>query len=766
MAVVLKRDGRRESVSLDKIVKRIRTLVDSPEPRLDQCDVLGIAKTVVTGVHDGVRTSDLDNLAADAAAALASHHHHYAMLAGRIAVSNNQKMTKADFRSIFPFLADDVRAFASAHIEEINATLKFERDFRYDYFGFRTLTRSYLLRNVEGDVVERPQHLLMRVAIGVHVGDLTSALESYDLMAEGYFTHATPTMYHCGTKKPHLASCFLLPVCSDSINGIFDTVSRCAEISKSAGGIGFSVSNVRARGSAISGGSGRSSGLLPMLKCFESTARYVDQGSKRKGAFAAYLEPWHADVRVFIDMKKNHGAEELRARDLFYALWIPDLFMRRVRENSKWSLMCPSQCPDLIDLHGGAFDARYEEYEAAGAVKEVIRAQDLWFAILDAQIETGTPYMLFKDACNRKSNHQHLGTIRSSNLCTEIVQFSSPDEIAVCNLASLALPRFLPEGGNFDFDELARVTRVVTRNLNRVIDRNAYARQEARESNLRHRPLGIGVQGLADVFARPFIPFESPEAAALNCEIFETIYFSALTASCELAQSEGRYESYDGSPLSRGLLQMDFWENVKFSGRWDWAKLRSNLHEHGARNSLLVAPMPTASTAQIMGNTEAFEPPTSNIFVRRVLAGEFVVCNKHLVTALEARGLWSEDMRLRIVAANGSVQDIEEIPEDVRAVFKTAWELSMRTVIQMAADRAPFVDQSQSMNLFVADPTHKKLSAMHFFSWQLGLKTGQYYLRTKPATEAVKVCVPIAFTKAKAKAASEDDEGACEACSA
>ena len=759
---VIKRDGAREPVSFDKILRRVTSLCGG----LANVDPVRVAQRVVQGVHDGVWTSSLDDLASETAAGFASHHPEYSLLAARVAVSNLHKKTRPSVLAVVDQLADDVAAVVRAHSSQIDHELVWERDFRYDYFGFKTLERSYLLRGREDAVIERPQVMLMRVALGIHVDSLADAFETYHLMSSGAFVHATPTMFNSGTRHPHLASCFLLPVMDDSIEGIYETQKRCALISKSAGGIGFSVSNVRAEGSRIQSTGGRSAGILPMLRCYEATARYVDQGGgKRKGAFAAYLEPWHADVRIFLEMKKNHGAEELRARDLFYALWIPDLFMKRVEQNEMWTLFCPSKCPDLVDLYGEAFEARYQAYEATDGVGVArIRAQTLWFSILDSQIETGTPYMLYKDACNRKSNQQNLGTIRSSNLCTEIVQFSSDAEIAVCNLASLSLPHFVSSDGDghltFDYDELQRVTAVITRNLNKVIDRNHYARDEARRSNLRHRPMGIGVQGLADVFAMLDVAFDSERAAEINRTIFETIYFASVSTSCALAQAEGTYASYKGSPAERGLLQYDLW-SVTPSTRLPWDRLKARIAEHGLRNSLLVAPMPTASTAQILGNNECFEPFTSNLYVRRVLAGEFAVINKHLVRRLEALGLWNEDVRLSIIASNGSVQQISSIPENVKHVFKTAWEMSMKTLIDLSADRAPFVDQSQSLNLFVAAPSHTKLSSMHFYGWKRGLKTGMYYLRTRPAADAVKVTVPVSKCRT-----GENEESGCEMCSA
>jgi ribonucleoside-diphosphate reductase alpha subunit len=742
---VLKRDGRSEAVSFDKILTRIESLCKG----LERVDVVRVAQRVVQGIHQGVRTTELDALAAETAAALSTHHPQYARLAGRIAASNLQKQTGASLEALARVhYAPEVASFYHAHREAIERSIRWERDLEYDIFGFKTLERSYLLRDPNTrEVMERPQAMLMRVALGVHCGDLPRALETYELLSVGAFTHATPTMFNAGTRYPHLASCFLLPVEDDSIEGIFETVKKCAVISKAAGGIGLSVSNVRASGSSISTTGGQSAGLLPMLRTFESTARYVDQGGgKRKGAFAVYLEPWHLDMACFLDLKKNHGAEETRVRDLFYALWIPDVFMRRVEQDGEWTLFCPSECGALVELHGAAFEAAYADCEArkASLRHTTMRAQELWFAILDAQVETGTPYLLYKDAANAKSNHQHLGTIRSSNLCTEIIQYSSADEIAVCNLASISLPRCV-RADALDFDQLASVVRVVTRNLDVVIDRNAYARPEARTSNERHRPMGIGVQGLADVFAMLEIPFDSEEAQALNRDIFEVLYYEALSESCALAREKGPYPSYEGSPASRGKLQFDLWGATPtgVGGRCDWGALRASIATHGLRNSLLVAPMPTASTAQILGNNECFEPFTSNVYVRRVLAGEFAVVNKHLVHALERRGLWSDAVRTSIVAHNGSVQAIEAIPSEVRALFKTAWELKMRTVLDMAAARAPYIDQSQSLNLFVAEPTHAKLTSMHFYAWKKGLKTGVYYLRSRPAVDAVKVTVPV-----------------------
>lgn len=759
MVTIIRANGDREEVKLDKILERIR----SQSRDLSHVDAVRVSKRVVQGVCDGVTTATLDHLAADTAASLCSVHPEYSLLAARISVSRLHKETSGYMRDLFHMMDEECISFIVQNEETIHDAMVWERDFQYDYFGFRTLTRSYLIRDSSGGrIVERPQQMYMRIAVGIHCGNLERTLETYEYMSSRKFTHATPTMFNAATKFPHLASCFLLPIGDDSIEAIMETNKRCALISKSAGGIGFSISNVRSSGSRIHSTGGTSSGLLPMLKCFESTARYVDQGGgKRKGAFAAYLEPWHPDVFTFLDMKKNHGIEELRARDLFYALWIPDLFMRRVEENGTWSLFCPKKCPDLVDKYGGSFDAAYLDYERTdGVATRTVQAQTLWFAILDAQIESGNPYMLYKDACNEKSNQKNLGTIRSSNLCTEIVQYSSTEEIAVCNLASVSLPSCV-QGTEFSHVELANIVRIMTRNLNCVIDRNVYAREEAKRSNFRHRPIGLGVQGLADVFALLDIPFDGEEARRLNTELFETIYFTALQTSCELAREYGPYDSYPGSPVSQGILQMDMWPGGvdKCTNRWDWTQLRADIAAHGVRNSLLVAPMPTASTAQIMGNNECFEPFTSNIYVRNVLAGEYTVINKHLVRALDALGLWNDDMRQSIIAAEGSVQSIPGIPDAVKAVYKTAWEISMRTILDMSADRGVFVDQSQSLNLFSSDPTHKSLSSMHFYGWKKGLKTGLYYLRTRAATSAVKITVDATKTCSRA-------DPDCLACSA
>lgn len=746
---VTKRDGTTEPVSFDEITNRIESLCKD----LKNVNVTLVTQKVIAGMKNGVKTSELDDLSAETSAYLTVQHHEYSMLAARIVVSNLHKMTSGSVKSVLPYLNDNTNKFVEKHMEVMDTTLNHENDFGYDYFGVKTLTKAYLYRDPKTkEIIERVQVMLMRVAAGIHADsdDIDACLETYKYMSEKYFTHATPTMFNAGTSHPQLASCFLMPVCEDSIEGIFDTLKRCALISKSAGGIGLSVTNVRAKGSHIASTNGTSNGLAPMARVLDAVARYVDQGGgRRKGSIALYIETWHADIMDFLDLKKNHGKEELRARDLFYALWVSDLFMKRVEEDGVWSLFCPNDTPELVDSWGETFETKYKEYEREGKAREVIKAQKLWFAILDSQIETGTPYMLFKDACNRKSNHNHLGTIRCSNLCTEIVEYSSADEVAVCNLASIALPKFVNTitGGKcfskegtktFNFDLLRTIVHVVTNNLNRVIDTSYYPIPEARASNLAHRPIGIGVQGLADVFMMMGFAFDSEEAKELNKLIFETIYFAALEKSCELAQKFGPYDSWMGSEVQRGKLQFDMWGVVP-SSTLEWGALREKIKQHGLRNSLLVAPMPTASTAQILGNNECFEPYTSNIYSRRVIAGDFAVVNTHLIDRLQKLDLWSEDVRKQIIMNNGSVQAIDCIPDDVKRIFKTAWELKMRTLIDMAADRGAFIDQSQSLNLFVAEATHSKLTSMHFYAWKRGLKTGMYYLRTKPAADAIKV---------------------------
>lgn len=780
--LVVKRDGRTEPVQFDKITARIKKLCYELHESVDPTKV---AMRVIEGVYDGVTTTELDNLAAEVAATNAVTHPDYASLASRIAVSNLHKGTKKSFAETMEDLytyvdpitgenaslvANDVIEIIRDNAEFLDSQIIYDRDFNYDYFGFKTLERSYLLK-INNEIVERPQHMLMRVAVGIHKDDLDAVVETYNGLSEGWFTHATPTLFNSGTPKPQMSSCFLLTTQEDSISGIYDTLKQCAKISQNAGGIGLSIHDIRATGSYIKGTNGTSNGIVPMLRVFNDTARYVDQGGgKRKGSFAIYIEPWHADIHDFLDLKKNHGKEEQRARDLFYALWIPDLFMKRVEENGEWTLMCPNECPGLADNHGAAFEKLYTKYEAEGKGRKTIKAQDLWFKILESQIETGTPYMLYKDAANGKSNQQNLGTIRSSNLCTEIIEYTAPDEVAVCNLASLALPKYVNDGA-FDHEKLFQVTYQVTKNLNRIIDRNYYPIPEARNSNMRHRPIGLGVQGLADVFILMRHPFDSDEARALNREIFETIYYAACTASKDLAKEEGAYETFKGSPASEGRLQFDLW-GVTPTDRWEWDVLKDEIKEHGMRNSLLLAPMPTASTAQILGNNECFEPYTSNIYTRRTLSGEFIIVNKHLLRDLTKLGLWDDDMKNRIISANGSIQNINEIPDNLKALYRTAWEIPQRALIDMSADRGAYICQSQSLNVFMENVNTAKLTSMHFYSWKKGLKTGMYYLRTKAATDAIKFTVDKKYktapqTEAPRKSIQEmtDEEQAAMACS-
>ncbi|KAL4578035.1 hypothetical protein LXL04_014150 [Taraxacum kok-saghyz] len=786
---VVKRDGRQEAVHFDKITARLKKL--SYGLSIDHCDPVLVSQKVCAGVYKGVTTSQLDELAAETAAGMTANHPDYASLAARIAVSNLHKNTKKSFSETIKdmynyvsersgqkasLVADDVYEIIMKHAARLDSEIIYDRDFDYDYFGFKTLERSYLLK-IQGKVVERPQHMIMRVAVGIHKHDIDSVLKTYHLMSQRWFTHASPTLFNAGTPKPQLSSCFLICMKDDSIEAIYDTLKECAVISKSAGGIGVSVHNIRATGSYIRGTNGTSNGIVPMLRVFNDTARYVDQGGgKRKGAFAVYLEPWHADIFQFLDLKKNHGMEEQRARDLFYALWIPDLFMKRVQSNGNWSLFCPNEAPGLADCWGQDFENLYTKYEKLGKAKEVVQAQKLWFEILTSQMETGTPYMLFKDTCNRKSNQQNLGTIKSSNLCTEIIQYTSPEETAVCNLASIALPRYVREKGvpaesqpsklvgsrgssnrYFDFNKLAEVTSTITINLNKIIDVNYYPVETAKRSNLRHRPIGIGVQGLADTFILLGMAFDSPEAQKLNKDIFETIYYHALKASCELAEKEGTYETYLGSPVSKGILQPDMW-GVTTSDLWDWSALREMISRNGIRNSLLVAPMPTASTSQILGNNECFEPYTSNIYSRRVLSGEFVVVNKHLLHDLTEMGIWSPALKNQIIYEDGSVQKITEIPQDLKAIYKTVWEIKQRTLVDMAVDRGCYIDQSQSLNIHMDQPNFGKLTSLHFHAWSKGLKTGMYYLRSRAAADAIKFTVDTSMLKEKTKNVSDEDK--------
>ena len=748
---VLKRDGRKEPIMFDKITARIKKLCYSFNPLVDP---VRVAMRVIEGLYDGVTTSELDNLAAEIAATMTTTHPDYASLAARISVSNLHKNTIKSFSETMKdlhdyvnpitgkkasLISDEVYKVIKKNAEELDSKIIYNRDFGYDYFGFKTLERSYLLK-INGQIVERPQHMLMRVSVGIHLDDLEAVTDTYELMSKKYFTHATPTLFNSGTPKPQMSSCFLLTMQDDSIDGIYDTLKQTAKISQSAGGIGLSIHNIRSTGSYISGTNGTSNGIVPMLRVFNDTARYVDQGGgKRKGSFAIYIEPWHSDIFDFLDLKKNHGKEEMRARDLFYAMWLPDLFMKRVEKNAKWTLMCPNECPGLYDCHGDEFDKLYLKYEKQSKGRKTIKARELWEKILESQIETGTPYMLYKDSANRKSNQKNLGTIRSSNLCTEILEYTSKDEIAVCNLASIALPMFV-EKGEFNHQKLYDVTVRVTKNLNKVIDRNYYPVKEAENSNFRHRPIGLGVQGLADAFIKLRMPFTSEKAKELNQDIFETLYFAALNASVEESKKDGPYKTYKGSPISKGEFQHNMWgvEDKELSGRWNWGKLRKDVLKHGVRNSLLVAPMPTASTSQILGNNECFEPYTSNLYTRRVLSGEFIIVNKHLLKDLVELGLWNEDMKQELMRSNGSIQDIKQIPDELKELYKTVWEMSMKDIIDMARHRGYFIDQSQSLNLFMEGATMSKLTSMHFYAWKSGLKTGMYYLRTKSAIDPIK----------------------------
>ncbi|GAA5997694.1 ribonucleoside-diphosphate reductase large subunit [Rhodotorula paludigena] len=772
---LLQQYGRREKVAFDKITARISKLCYGLD--MDHVEPIEITKRVINGVYQGVTTVELDNLAAETAAYMTTRHPDYAILAARIAISNLHKETKKTFSHVIDdlykyinpkngrpssMISKETYEVVMANADRLNSAVIYDRDFSYNYFGFKTLERSYLLR-IDGKVAERPQHMLMRVAVGIHGADIDRAIETYDLMSQRYFTHASPTLFNAGTPHPQLSSCFLVTMKDDSIEGIYDTLKTCALISKTAGGIGLSIHNIRATGSYIAGTNGYSNGIIPMLRVYNNTARYVDQGgNKRPGAFAIYLEPWHADVFDFLDLRKNHGKEEVRARDLFFALWIPDLFMERVEQAGDWPLFCPAEAPGLHEVYGDEFKELFEKYEKEGRAKRTVPAQKLWYAILEAQVETGNPFMLYKDAANRKSNQRNLGTIKSSNLCTEIIEYSAPDECAVCNLASIALPSFVKNGA-YDFEKLHQVTKSVAYNLNRIIDVNYYPVKEAENSNMRHRPIGIGVQGLADAFMALRLPFDSPEARKLNLQIFETIYHAAIESSCEMAKEyaethpgeDGWYPSYKkngGSPASHGLLQYDLW-NVTPTDLWDWAALKEKIAQHGLRNSLVCAPMPTASTSQILGNNEAFEPYTSNIYTRRVLAGEFQIVNPWLLRDLVERGLWNDAMKNTIIAHNGSIQNIPTIPDDLKRIYKTVWEVSQKTVIDLSADRGAFIDQSQSLNIHLSSPTMSQLTSMHFYGWKKGLKTGMYYLRTRAAVGAIKFTVDQA-TLNQAKAAN------------
>jgi ribonucleotide reductase alpha subunit len=797
---VRKRDGSIETVSFDKVLRRI-TLLSKDLPSINAHE---IAQKICSRIYDGVSTHELDELTAQLCSSRIADNPEYDQLASRIIISNHHKKTSPSFsetvgilaKNHFKLVNDELLEIIEKHKDKLNTHIDYNRDYLFDYFGFKTLERSYLMRNDEDRIVERPQHMLMRVALGIHGHDIKDALETYDYMSLKRFIHATPTLFNYGTPRQQGSSCFLLNMNDDSIAGIYESLSECAAISKYAGGIGMHIHNVRAKDSVIRGTNGKSDGIVPMLRVFNATARYVNQSGKRNGSIAVYLEPWHADVEQFLDMRKNHGNEEDRARDLFYALWIPDLFMRRVRNNEDWCLMCPDACRGLSDVYGEEFDALYEKYEAEGKYTQKMRAQTLWYKIIESQIETGTPYMLYKDAVNSKNNQSNLGVIKSSNLCCEIVEFTSPEEVAVCNLASLCLPSFI-KNGEYDFEELGRAVSIVTKNLNKIIDRNFYPLEKARRSNLRHRPIAIGVQGLSDTFMQLRLPYEGEEAAALNRSIFECIYYHAMHTSVQIAKTRaevlrskapleydlrlneyeylegaypGAYSTFEGSPTSQGKFQFDLW-GVQPSSRYDWEALRVELTTWGARNSLLVAPMPTASTAQIMGFTESFELPTSNIFTRNTMAGHFIVVNKYLIRDLLKLNLWDKDMKERIIADEGSIQQLPEIPEELRALYKTAWEIKQRAYINMAKERGAFVCQSQSMNIFVDEPNLRKLNSIHFHAWECGLKTGMYYLRTKPKATAQKFSIDPSklqppFPKERTPSTSSCDEEVCTACSA
>ena len=776
---VTKRDGQLEDIAFDKILARVKKL--GQEVNI-QINYSSLAMKVIDQLYDKIETAKIDELAAEQCASLSTNHPDYGTLAARIVVSNHQKNTDSyfdmvvnrlyNFKNIHgevkPLVSKEFFEYYANNHEKIEEMFDYNRDYLIDYFGFKTLERAYLFR-VDNKIVERPQHMWMRVAIGIH-GDLNNpnslslVKETYDLMSQKYFTHATPTLFNAGTPRQQLSSCYLIAMEDDSLGGIYNTLNDCAQISKYAGGIGLHIHNIRAKGSHILGTNGSSNGLVPMLRVFNSTARYVDQGGgKRNGSFAIYLEPWHPDIDDFLELKKNHGDEELKARDLFYALWISDLFMERVKSNAKWSLFCPHECPGLSDVYGEKFVELYEKYELNGKARKIVNARDLWFKILDAQMETGTPYILFKDAANKKSNQQNIGTIKSSNLCTEILEYSDDKETAVCNLASIGLPSFVnAESKEFDYDKLHQVTKVVTNNLNRVIDINFYPTEKTRTSNFRHRPIGIGVQGLADAFVLLDIPFHSDAAKEVNRLIFETIYHAALEKSNEIAKELGEsYSSFEGSPASKGILQYDLWSKEPTPGRYDWAALKQSIITYGLRNSLLIAPMPTASTSQILGFNECFEPFTSNLYSRRTLAGEFVVVNKYLMKELIQLGLWNEQIKNNIIANKGSVQQLTILPEHIRNKYKIVWEIPMKHVIDMSADRGAFICQSQSLNLWVEDPTYNTLTSMHFYSWKQGLKTGIYYLRRKAKHQAQQFTIEPEQVQGK----TEKDE-ICEMCSA
>ena len=727
---VIKRSGRVEDVKFNKVTNRITKLTYDLS---ENVDVSKVAQQVFSSMYDEIKTHEIDTLSSEVCIGMITSEPDYEVLATRIVASNIQKRASNNFHIAMRKLHK--AGIVTHEVLEVSSKVKdnieHERDFDFGYFGLKTLEKGYL-QKIDGDIIETPQYLYMRVSIGIHGHDIDRVLETYEAMSKGLFIHATPTLFNAGTHRPQMSSCFLIANKEDSIDGIYNTVKECAQISKWAGGIGLHIHDVRANKSHIRGTNGTSDGIIPMLRVYNSTARYVNQAGRRKGSIAVYLEPWHTDILDFLEIRLNQGDEEARCRDLFTAMWIPDLFMKRVERGEKWSLFCPDNARGLSDVYGKEFEDLYEKYESEGLASKVVPATDIWKSIIKSQSETGTPYMLYKDACNEKSNHKHVGTIKSSNLCTEILEYTDKDETAVCNLASIALPKYVnPETKEFDHEELHRVTKMVTRNLNRVIDKNFYPTETGKNSNMRHRPIGIGVQGLADVFIMCRMVFGSEESRKLNRDIFETIYHASLESSCELAEMYGTYETFKGSPFSKGILQFDMWDrDPQFSGRYDWDVMRERVKE-GTRNSLLLAPMPTASTSQILGNNECFEPYTTNIYLRRTLAGEFVVVNKHLVEDLKKIGLWSKEMKDLMVKANGSVQNIIDIPDDLKELYKTVWEMSQKTIIDMAADRGVYIDQSQSMNLFVESPTISKLSSMHMYAWKTGLKTGMYYLRSK-----------------------------------
>ena len=769
---VTKRDGELKTVEFDKILRRLKILGNEAGIKINYTS---LAMKVIDQLFDGISTAKIDELSAEQCASMSSTHHDYNTLAGRIVVSNHQKNTEQSFSKVMtalynfkdkhghhsPLVSEELYAVVQVAGDELDAMCDYSRDYLIDYFGFKTLDRAYLMK-IDGKSVERAQHMWLRVAMGIHGTDMSAIQETYDYMSRKYFTHATPTLFNAGTPHPQLSSCFLQAMESDSVDGIYNTLKECALISKWAGGIGLHIHNVRASGSHIRGTNGNSNGIVPMLKVFNHTAKYIDQGGgRRNGSFAIYLEPWHADVEMFLQMRKNHGDEELKARDLFYAVWVPDLFMERIKANGKWTLMCPDECPGLADVYGDEFVALYTKYEQEGKGRATVNARDIWLQILDAQMETGTPYILFKDACNKKSNQKNIGTIKSSNLCTEILQYSDETETAVCNLASIALPTFVSADGVFDYEELHKVTKVVTANLNRVIDVNYYPIEKARKSNMRHRPIGIGVQGLNDTFMLMDISFHSEEAKDVNKKVFETMYHAALERSCELAQGYGPYETFAGSPASQGILQFDMWNVDPTNARYDWTALKQKIMTHGLRNSLLLAPMPTASTSQILGFNECIEPVTSNIYSRRTLAGEFIMTNKYLMNDLLKLDLWNDKIKNNIIANNGSVQHIEAIPQKIRDKYKTVWELPMKHLIDMSADRGAYICQSQSLNLWLEDPNYNSLTSMHFYSWSKGLKTGIYYLRRRARSQAQKFTIE---PERKPGAVAQEEEDICEMC--